>query len=71
MKDTILRMKKSLDKDCYIAFISANPDYDFAVRQHDKLDFLDDKTLLIHRRSGRTTILNLNLMVGVCIRELF
>lgn len=68
MKKTILNMKNSLEDDCYIAFISANNDYDFGVRKKDEIEFVDEKTLLVHRESGRTTLINLDLIIGICIR---
>ena len=69
MKQTILEMHNSLEEDCYIAFVSANEDYDFGVRKSDKLKFVDENRLVIHRKSGRTTIINLNLIIGICIRQ--
>lgn len=69
MKETILKMKKSLEDDCYIAFVSANEDYHFGVRKNDEVRFLDEKTIAITRKSGRTTIINLNLIIGICIRR--
>ena len=45
MQKTILRMKKSLEDDCYIAFVSANEDYHFGVRKNDDVTFLDEKTI--------------------------
>ena len=68
MKKTILNMKNSLEDDCYIAFISANNDYDFGVRKKDEMEFVDEKTLLVHRENGRTTLINLDLIIGICIR---
>lgn len=69
MKKTIQDMQNSLEDKCYIAFVSANEDFDFGVGASDKLQFLDDNRLVIHRKSGRTTIVNLNLIVGICIRR--
>ncbi len=69
MKQTILKMYNSLEEDCYIAFVSANEDYDFGVRKSDKIQFVDENRLVIHRKSGRTTIINLNLIIGICIRQ--
>lgn len=62
-------MQKSLEDDCYIAFVSANEDYHFGLRNHDNFEFLDDKTIAIHRNNGNTTIINLNLIIGICIRR--
>ena len=69
MEKTILEMQKSLEDDCRINFVSANPDYHFGLRKDDTFEFLDDKTLAIHRTSGRTTIVNLNLIIGICITK--
>lgn len=68
MKETILNMQNSLEEDYYIALVSANEDFDFGVRKSDKLQFLDENRLVIHRKTGRTTIVNLNLIIGICIR---
>ena len=69
MKETILNMQNSLEEDYYIALVSANEDFDFGVRKSDKLQFLDANRLVIHRKTGRTTIVNLNLIIGICIRS--
>lgn len=68
MQKAILKMKESLEEGCYIALISANEDFDFGIRKSDDIEFLDSKTLFIQRESGRTTIINLNLIIGICIR---
>ncbi len=67
MRETILKMKKSLEDSHYIALVSSNPNYDFGIRKSDDIKFLDDETMLIHRQSGNQTIINLNLIIGVCI----
>ncbi len=69
MRNAILKMKDSLEDDCYISFVSSNENYDFGVRKSDKTEFIDERTLLVTRKSGRVTIINLNLIVGVCIRR--
>ena len=69
MEKTILEMQKSLEDDCFIAFVSANEDFHFGLRKNDKFRFVDDKTIVIHRNSGRTTIINLNLIIGICVRR--
>lgn len=72
MEKTILEMQKSLEDDCYIAFVSANEEYNFGLRKNDSFRFVDEKTIVIHRTSGRTTIVNLNLIIGICVkREMF
>ena len=69
MKETILNMQNSLEEDYYIALVSANEDFDFGVRKSDKIQFVDENRLVIHRKSGRTTIINLNLIIGICIKQ--
>ena len=69
MKETILKMKDTLENDCLIAFVSSNEDYHFGIRKSDKIDFIDDKTIVVHRKNGKLTIINLNLIIGICIRE--
>ena len=69
MKKTIQDMQNSLEDKCYIAFVSANEDFHFGLRKNDKFRFVDDKTIVIHRNSGRTTIINLNLIIGICVRR--
>lgn len=69
MRETIRKMKKSLEDDCYIAFVSANEDYHFGLRKNDDYHFLDGKTLAIHRKNGSTTIINLDLIIGICVRR--
>ena len=67
MEKTIVEMKESLKNDQYIGFISPNNNYDFSVRKADELEFLDSKTLVVNRKNGNKTILNLNLVIGICI----
>ena len=69
MEKVIREMYNSLEEDCYIAFVSANEDYDFGVRKSDKIKIVDENRLVIHRKSGRTTIINLNLIIGICIKQ--
>jgi len=71
MRETIRKMKKSLEDDCYIAFVSANEDYHFGLRKDDDYHFLDGKTIAIHRQNGSITIINLNLIIGICVRRNF
>ena len=68
MEKTLLKMRESLEDDCYIGFVSANDEFDFGLRKSDDFEFLDDKTLLINRKNGRKTIVNLDLIVGICVR---
>ena len=71
MRETIRNMKKSLEDDCYIAFVSANEDYHFGLRKDDDFHFVDGKTIVINRKNGSTTIINLNLIIGICVRRNF
>ena len=67
MEKTIVEMKNSLKDDQYIGFISPNNNYDFSVRKTDEIEFLDNKTLVICRKNGNKTILNLDLVIGICV----
>lgn len=67
MRETILNLHNSLEDGFFISFIS-NVDQ-FPVRKNDEIEFLDEKTLLIHRESGNELIINLNLIVGICTRK--
>ena len=67
MENTIVEMKNSLKDDQYIGFISPNNNYDFSLRKTDEIEFLDDKTLVICRKNGNKTILNLDLVIGICV----
>lgn len=69
MEETIRKMYNSLEKECYIAFVSANDEYHFGLRKNDDFKFVDDRTIVIYRKNGRTTIVNLNLIIGICIRR--
>ena len=69
MEGTIRKMIKSLEEDCYIAFVSANENYHFGLRKDDDFRFIDGKTIIINRKNGNTTIINLNLIIGICIRR--
>ena len=69
MEETIRKMYNSLEEECYIAFVSANDEYHFGLRKNDDFKFVDDKTIVIYRKNGRTTIVNLNLIIGICIRR--
>ena len=69
MESTILEMQKNLDEGHFIAFVSANEDPYCAVMKSDELNFPDNKTVVIRKKGGRTTIINLNLIIEVCIRR--
>ena len=70
MQETILEMQRSLDDKHFIAFISANENPQSVVLKSDKLDFPDNKTVVIRKKGGRTKIINLNLIIEICIRRL-
>ncbi|MBO6274804.1 MAG: hypothetical protein J6M91_04580 [Methanobrevibacter sp.] len=69
MENTILEMKRNLDEGHFIAFVSANEDPYCAVLKSDELNFPDNKTVVIRKKGGKTTIINLNLIIEVCIRR--
>ncbi len=69
MEKTIRNMYNSLEEKCYIAFVSANENYHFGLRKNDDFEFLDEKTLVITRKNGNTTIINLKQIIGICIRK--
>ena len=69
MENAILEMQKNLDEGHFIAFVSANEDPYCAVMKSDELNFPDNKTVVIHKKGGRTSIINLNFIIEVCIRR--
>ena len=69
MEKAILEMQKDLDEGHFIAFVSANENPYCVVMKSDELNFPDSKTVVIHKNDGRTTIINLNLIIEVCIRR--
>ena len=69
MESTILEMQKNLDEGHFIAFVSADENPYCAVMKSDELNFPDNKTVVIHKKGGMTTIINLNFIIEVCIRR--
>ena len=69
MENAILEMQKNLDEGHFIAFVSANEDPYCAVIKSDELNFPDSKTVVIRKKGGKTTIINLNLIIEVCTRR--
>ena len=69
MENAILEMQKNLDEGHFIAFVSENEDPYCAVLKSDELNFPDNKTVVIRKKGGKTTIINLNLIIEVCIRR--
>ena len=39
------------------------------VMKSDELNFLDDKTVVIRKKGGKSKIINLNLIIEICIRR--
>ena len=69
MQETILEMQKNLDEGHFIALVSENENPYFVVLKSDELNFPDKRTVVIHKKGGRTTIINLNLIIEVCTRR--
>ena len=69
MENTILKMQDNLDEGHFIAFVSADENPYCVVMKSDKLKFPDNKTVVIRKENGRTTIINLNMIIEVCIRR--
>ena len=69
MESTILEMQKNLDEGHFIAFVSADENPYCVVMKSDELNFPDNKTVVIHKKGGMTTIINLNFIIEVCIRR--
>lgn len=69
MENAILEMQRNLDEEHLIAFVSADENPYCVVMKSDELNFPDNKTVVIHRNGGMTTIINLNFIIGVCIRR--
>ena len=62
-------MQENLKEKEFIAFISENENPYLAVIKSDELDFPDSKTMVVRKKGGRTTIINLNLIIEICIRR--
>ena len=69
MESTILEMQKNLEEGYFIAFISEKENPYFVVLKSDELNFPDNKTVVIHKKGGRTSIINLNFIIEVTIRR--
>jgi hypothetical protein len=69
MEKTILEMQGNLDEGHYIAFISENDNPYCVALKSDELNFLDDKTVVIRKKGGKSKIINLNLIIEICIRR--
>ena len=69
MESTILEMQRNLDEGHFIALVSSDENPYCAVMKSDELNFPDNKTVVIHKKGGRTSIINLNFIIEVCIRR--
>ena len=69
MQETILEMQDNLTDGFYVEFVSVNEDGNFALKKSDDINFLDDKTAVIKKNNGWTTIINLNFIIQICVRR--
>ena len=69
MEQTILEMQENLVDGLFIAFASIDEECYYSLTKSDELKFLDDKTVVIRRKSGRHSIINLNWIVDISIRR--
>ncbi len=69
MEEAILEMQESLVDGLFIAFASIDEECYYSLTKSDELKFLDDKTVVIRRKSGRHSIINLNWIVDISIRR--
>ena len=69
MENAILEMQQNLSEGLFIAFVPADYNGYYSLTKSDDIHFLDSKTLLIKRKNGRNSIINLNLIVEIDIRR--
>ena len=69
MENAILEMQQNLEEGYFIALVSENKDPYCAVIKSDELNFPDNKTVVIRKKGGKTTIINLNLIIEICTRR--
>ena len=69
MEEAILEMQESLVDGLFIAFASIDEECYYSLTKSDELKFLDDKTVVIRRKRGRHSIINLNWIVDISIRR--
>ena len=69
MEQTILEMQENLSDGLFIAFVTTDEDCFYSLTKSDNLSFLDEKTVLIRRKSGRHSLINLNWIVEITIRR--
>ena len=72
MENAILEMQQNLADGFFIAFMCADGECFTSLKKSDDIKFLDEKTALIKRESGRHSIINLDWIVEISImRGLF
>ncbi len=69
MENAILEMHQNLTDSLFIAFVTADDEQYYSLTKSDDVQFLDSKTVFIKRKSGRNSIINLNLIVEIEIRR--
>lgn len=69
MENTILEMQQNLTEGLFLALVPADDEYYCSITKSDDIRFLDSRTLLIKRKSGMDSIINLNLIVEIEIRR--
>lgn len=69
MENAILEMQQNLSEGLFIAFVPADDNGYYSLTKSDDIHFIDSKTLLIKRKNGRNSIINLNLIVEIDIRR--
>ena len=69
MQETILEMQQNLTDGLFIAFVPTDDEQYYSLTKSDDIQFLDSRTLFIKRKSGRHSIINLNLIVEIEIRR--
>ena len=70
MEQTILEMQENLVDGLFITFASIDEECYYSLTKSDELKFLDDKTVVIRRKSGRHSIINLNWIVDISITSI-
>lgn len=70
MEQAITEMHNNLTDEFFIAFVSENQNPYFALIKSDEIEFLDDKRILVRKKSGQTSIINLNLIIEISTRRL-
>ena len=69
MEQTLLEMQENLADGLFIEFASIDEDCYYSLTKSDELKFLDEKTLVIRRKNGRHSIINLNWIIDISIKR--